>query len=744
MKYYIKLIRIFTIICMLFTIVISSIFYYYNLNIRMSNINNTADFLLRNIAQNADSNMISIYEISSILKTNEYVLNYLNKTEPVYYNKLKLQEYLGRNLGIVSNALLMISVTDFESDHVVTNTSTMDLSDFLVLIGLDKSIIKQAHEYFDNIYETNSIFIESNYNSNTNSSVNVLTIIRREILSNNKPFYILATYDVKKLLSYTSLQKDATVCISVNDKPVCSVGSMKRDLLIDAMAGNQKHIYNSYLTSSALGGTGYINYNYYIDKKEIDNEAKGVLITSLIIGFFILLIATAFMILITKNIYRPIRSILNNFSDSPHVGTEDEFEYINDRLDSLTVKNEDLLSLIQGYRIPLKEKFLRDLLSGIIPANEISNQLEQFGYNNFTGPFNTVIIEYINFSEIDTNFSNEAFYAIKKHTNIILKEYFKEYSFFEILEIDFIRLVIIINEKNTDVLKDKFKHFLVNFESTSDINMMAVLGTPTDSISLIYQSFSLCLEIISTNMSKTLNSMVLSIDDIKNESNNNFYYSLDIEQSLISNVIRGRKEDVHNILTNILKKNLEERILTPEMHTQLVFLITSTINRIIIELKKNINDIFSEGSITFLDLKMCNNAKELQEKLFAIFDSLVDVVFDERKNLDDTICDKMLNYIDNNYRNDISLLDLAEYLNLSKNYVSTLFKNLTSQNFKDYLNHHRYLVAKEILEENPKIKIKDLAKEVGCGTPNILFRIFNKYEGMSPGKYIKLKYDNKE
>lgn len=57
-------------------------------------------------------------------------------------------------------------------------------------------------------------------------------------------------------------------------------------------------------------------------------------------------------------------------------------------------------------------------------------------------------------------------------------------------------------------------------------------------------------------------------------------------------------------------------------------------------------------------------------------------------------------------------------------------------NFKNYLSIYRIEKAKELMQENEGLRIKDLAELVGYNSSNTFIRIFRKYEGISPGKYF--------
>jgi YesN/AraC family two-component response regulator len=105
--------------------------------------------------------------------------------------------------------------------------------------------------------------------------------------------------------------------------------------------------------------------------------------------------------------------------------------------------------------------------------------------------------------------------------------------------------------------------------------------------------------------------------------------------------------------------------------------------------------------------------------------------------------EKLLAYIHANYMMDISLNDMATHFNLSQNYISSLFKNVTKYNFKDYLNSFRVKMAIKLLEENKGLKLIELAELVGFNNVVTLLRLFNKYEGITPGQYLKERINSK-
>lgn len=79
----------------------------------------------------------------------------------------------------------------------------------------------------------------------------------------------------------------------------------------------------------------------------------------------------------------------------------------------------------------------------------------------------------------------------------------------------------------------------------------------------------------------------------------------------------------------------------------------------------------------------------------------------------------------------------SDYVNISPKYCGILFKQLSEQNFKDYLNRFRVKRAKEMLEQNPGIKISELSLMVGFNSANSFIRVFGKYAGVTPKVYVE-------
>jgi len=97
------------------------------------------------------------------------------------------------------------------------------------------------------------------------------------------------------------------------------------------------------------------------------------------------------------------------------------------------------------------------------------------------------------------------------------------------------------------------------------------------------------------------------------------------------------------------------------------------------------------------------------------------------------IC-KLIEYIEEHYKEDITLQTAADYVHMNHIYISRLFKRETGETFLDYLTKFRLKRACVLLMKN-EYKIYEIALEVGITDSGYFSQVFRKYYGMTPSEY---------
>ncbi len=98
--------------------------------------------------------------------------------------------------------------------------------------------------------------------------------------------------------------------------------------------------------------------------------------------------------------------------------------------------------------------------------------------------------------------------------------------------------------------------------------------------------------------------------------------------------------------------------------------------------------------------------------------------------------DKVKNYVDKHYMEDISLDILAKLIDVSEAYMSQLFKQQTGVTFKSYLRDFRMEKAKELLLSG-KEKVHNIGAKVGYSSTPYFCLVFKQYYGVTPTEFFR-------
>jgi len=91
-------------------------------------------------------------------------------------------------------------------------------------------------------------------------------------------------------------------------------------------------------------------------------------------------------------------------------------------------------------------------------------------------------------------------------------------------------------------------------------------------------------------------------------------------------------------------------------------------------------------------------------------------------------------YIKTNYREQITVTQLAELCNYTQHHFIRLFKSVTGYSPHEYLTKHRISIAKELLVTT-NLSIDEVAEAVGFKNQSLFFSAFKKNEFLTPAKY---------
>ncbi|MGG3311726.1 helix-turn-helix domain-containing protein [Paenibacillus sp. 2KB_20] len=141
-----------------------------------------------------------------------------------------------------------------------------------------------------------------------------------------------------------------------------------------------------------------------------------------------------------------------------------------------------------------------------------------------------------------------------------------------------------------------------------------------------------------------------------------------------------------------------------------------------------------EGAELIASLGALEDRESLRLGAQIWLDKLIDGLKEEKERSRSHVLQRALLYIGQKYKEDISMEQSAEYVNLSPYYFSKLFKLHTGENFIDYVTRLRIEEAKRLIGEH-RLSLKEICFEVGYNDPNYFSRVFKKTTGITPSEY---------
>lgn len=102
----------------------------------------------------------------------------------------------------------------------------------------------------------------------------------------------------------------------------------------------------------------------------------------------------------------------------------------------------------------------------------------------------------------------------------------------------------------------------------------------------------------------------------------------------------------------------------------------------------------------------------------------------------DAVLNDVIFYIDHNFQNNIKLDTIAPLFGYNSAYLGKIFSKTVGESFNSYIDHKRIELSKQLLLEN-KLKVYEIAEQVGYKNVDYFHKKFKKYVGQSPAEYRK-------
>jgi two-component system response regulator YesN len=267
------------------------------------------------------------------------------------------------------------------------------------------------------------------------------------------------------------------------------------------------------------------------------------------------------------------------------------------------------------------------------------------------------------------------------------------------------------------------------FHSPSNVNFYIGIGKSYKSLGYIYKSYDESLKAIGY----ASESGVIHINDIPLERGFKKAYPEKEEKLLFKNITLGETEACLLAFDRIFEWARSEY--GDNMHE-----IISSLTELVVMLGRISADYSTDnnsklnGSIYINEFLFIDDSNTLRIWLKNRIKFICEEINNIRETRLNSIISNAIDYIHNNYSNDITLENVSKEVSVSPNYFSKLFKDETGSNFIDYLTTLRIEKAKILLSDSNYYN-KEICYQVGYSDPNYFSRIFKKIVGVTPTEF---------
>jgi len=216
------------------------------------------------------------------------------------------------------------------------------------------------------------------------------------------------------------------------------------------------------------------------------------------------------------------------------------------------------------------------------------------------------------------------------------------------------------------------------------------------------------------------NSLMLKLDEVEDE--------------LLSALKTLNKEKVEDIvlriiteLTNVIESDIKNA------NWQL-FLLSFFLSKIVISLKINNEKILSHGYDLYNKLCGMETVREIKAYIADYLNMILNELENSQTNYNNLLVKRVIEYLKENIYNNITLTDAAEFVYISPNHLSKIFKQNMGETFINYVVNLKMNEAKKLLK-NSSFKIYEISEKLGYKDVNYFSKNFKRIFNVTPSEY---------
>mgnify|MGYP001172386641 CR=1 FL=1 len=215
------------------------------------------------------------------------------------------------------------------------------------------------------------------------------------------------------------------------------------------------------------------------------------------------------------------------------------------------------------------------------------------------------------------------------------------------------------------------------------------------------------------------------------------------------NILRNSEEDMVFALRNLNSaeiKNIIDQIMQAskqivsndvKQKERIAFLLSVFIIRVMYSLEMSNHRFYNKENDLYNSLNELISIDDMKNFLMGIIKEMIQTIEELDSKQNNFLVNKGLRYIKEGVYEDVSLVTIAERLQIHPNYLSKIFKQVTEESFTEHVIRYKMNEAKKLLKTT-NAKVYEISDKLGYKDVAHFTKLFKKHFGISPTEYRQL------
>lgn len=392
-------------------------------------------------------------------------------------------------------------------------------------------------------------------------------------------------------------------------------------------------------------------------------------------------IITFFSIRIFQPVERSIDSFIPSGMDKKYlVPKKDELGYVAQQVNEMRRSNQELVGIIEDKDQLYRDIVINNIFIGNNENESIVDTLRSLSLEWIAEECMVIVFE---ISDSVSALIHEKPYFSDELSRVLLEELRKSYRV-KYFPRSSVSPCFIICSGNIASVKEFLNPIVTVVETAFELRISVFIGTVSKGLNELRSSLEIANQLQDEKYSADIKS-VYDPSDIRPSTSDLFIYPVNAEQQLLGMIEKNDFKEACRLLDGLFDAVPDSAFDSVEDRDMLALAFANTYQRAV--RRFGVPEAFCTGGarIFYRSLKEKRTLKELRDAVAEAFNQLLFEIKDLRLEKAGRLKEDLELYIKENLSRNISLIDISEHFKLTPNYMSSLFKTLLKENFKDYL-----------------------------------------------------------